>query len=92
MIRIPAFLAAGIAFLSKCSLALFPCPSAGRPSAVDIKKFCMSMITRADNSGEMATGVDVVVRWIETFELGASKLGEGGRVRSNNAGEALCTQ
>ena len=87
--RIPALRAAGIAVSSKHLAALFPAPSAGRPRDVEMKKFCMSIMTRADLGGETMIGVVVVARVIEELGDGRGKSGGAGRVRSKDGGEEV---
>jgi len=89
IIRIPALRAAGIAVSSKHFAALFPAPSAGRPSEVEMKKFCISMITKAVLDGEITIGVVVVERVIEELGDGRGKSGGVARVRSKDAGEEV---
>lgn len=64
-IRIPAARAAGIANRRSWFLALFPAPSEGLPSAVDKKKFCISIITRAVSEGDITIGVVLVLKVID---------------------------
>jgi hypothetical protein len=59
MILIPAFRAAGMACWISCSQAEWPAPFC-RPNADDRKKFCMSMMMRADLLGDMVIEVLVV--------------------------------
>ena len=58
--RIPAFLAAGIASSRSAEQALWPALVGERPREGERKKFCMSMIIRAVLVGERVMG-DVVV-------------------------------
>lgn len=79
MILIPAFRAAGIAWLINCVQAAWPGPLL-RPKDEERKKFCMSMITRADLEGVTVMG-DVVVR-IVSLGPGDGLVGDEGCVRS----------
>lgn len=92
IILIPALRAAGIAVFTKHFAALFPAPSAGRLRDVEMKKFCISMITRAVLDGEMIIGVVVVASVIEELGDGRGKSGGAGRVRSKDAGETVYSQ
>ena len=92
MIRIPAFLADGIAVSSNRLAALLPAPSAGRPKYVDRKKFCISMITKAVLEGEIMIGVVVVEREIDSFREGTGYSGGEGRVKSNIGGDEEWSQ
>lgn len=56
------------------------------------KKFCMSMITKADLDEEMTIGVVVVVRDTEVLGEGRAYSGGDGRVRSNVGGEEEYSQ
>ena len=86
MIWIPAFLAAGIAVSRSRCFALLPFPSTGRPRYVEMKKFCMSMMTSAVFGGEMMIGVVVVESCIEALLSGRAYSGGNGRVRSKVGG------
>ena len=68
--------------------AILPAPSAGRPSEVDKKKFCISIMMSAVREGEMMIGVVVVESLMDSFGEGMGYLGGGGRVRSNTGGDA----
>lgn len=56
---------------------------------MEIKKFCISMITKAVLDGEMTIGVVVVQRVIVELGDGRGKFGGVGRVRSKDAGEEV---
>lgn len=92
IVRIPAFLAAGMAVFNSLWAALLPAPSAGRPKYVERKKFCMSMITRALLEGSMTTGLVVVERETESLGEGIAYSGGGGRVRSKVGGDEEYSQ
>jgi hypothetical protein len=57
---------------TSCSQAACPGPFVFRPNASERKKFCMSMMTRADLEGSMVMGcVDVWILYVgpETGEV-----------------------
>ena len=66
MICMPALRAAGIAYLRSWSQAERPAETEGCPSAGLRKRFCISMMTRADWAGETVIGV-VEVWKVTTF-------------------------
>ena len=55
-----------------------------------MKKFCMSIMTRAVKEGDIITEDVVVERVMADLGDGTSYKGGEGRVRSNVGGEALC--
>lgn len=89
MTRIPAFRAAGIACAASWAQALWPGPLGWRPSEGERKKFCMSIIIRADLEGEMVMGDVLVWRVIWGLEDGVEAW--FGWVRSKPVVE-LCSQ
>ena len=55
-----------------------------------MKKFCMSIMTRAVRDGDSNTEDVVVESSMEDLGDGSAYAGGEGRVRSNIGGEALC--
>ena len=84
----PAFRAAGTACWTNASHAVWP-EDLARPRYAERKKFCMSIITRADFAGEIVIS-DVVVG-IVTFGPVLGVLGSEGCVRSKPVCEE-CSQ
>lgn len=80
MILIPALRAAGMACSMSWVHAAWPAPGL-RPKAGERKKFCMSIMTRADLEGEMVMELLVVV-WMVTLGPGVGSDGDDGCVRS----------
>ena len=81
MMRIPALWAAGMAWVIRLERARWPAESLERPKEGDRKKFCMSMITRADLSGDIVMG-EVVVCIVTWGDEGMSVIGLEECVRS----------
>ena len=55
-----------------------------------MKKFCMSIMTKAVKEGDINTEDVVVHSFMEDLGDGSAYVGGEGRVRSNVGGEALC--
>ena len=75
--RIPALRAAGMAYLRSWVCARRPLLSRSRPSCGERKKFCMSIITRADFGGEIVMVAVVVVVRVRRGKMGV-EVGVGG--------------
>ena len=88
--RIPAFLAAGIASSSNLEQALWPALVGDLPREGERKKFCMSIITRAVLAGEKVMG-EVVVCMVKVPLVGWGVSWVGGWVRSKPV-EEECSQ
>lgn len=80
MMRMPAFRAAGMAWSRSCAWARSPLLFFGRPSWGERKKFCMSIMQRADFEGEMVMSAVVVL--IVTRAPAGGLVGVTGWVRS----------